>query len=150
MSKFKLELPNMLCLVNEHSPQYMTKIKSPADVYIIIQNIADHLDENREHLIVISMDTKNQIKSIDITSIGTLNANIVHSREIFYTAICHRSASIIIAHNHPSGDPTPSKEDIAVTEKLMEAGKILGIDLLDHVITGKGRYCSLKDEGFVK
>ena len=140
----------LLNMVYEGKPSYMTKIRSPADVQTLINDVMQELDSQREHCFCVSMNTKNQIKSVDVISIGTLNANIVHPREIFYTAICHRAASVIISHNHPSGDPTPSKEDIAVTEKLTESGKLIGIDLLDHVIIGDGRYISLKDEGLVK
>jgi DNA repair protein RadC len=141
--------PRLLNMIYEGKSQYMTKIKSPVDVHTLINNVMQELDGQREHCFCISMNTKNQIKSVDVISIGTLNANIVHPREIFYTAICHRAASVIISHNHPSGDPTPSKEDIEVTEKLIEGGKLIGIDVLDHVIIGDTRYISLKDEGLV-
>jgi len=142
--------PRLLNMVYEGKHRYMTKIRSPADVNTLIADVMQNLDSNKEHCFCISIDTKNQIKSVDVVSIGILDRNIVHPREIFYTAICHRAASIIISHNHPSGDPTPSKEDIAVTEKLIESGKLLGIDVLDHVIIGDDRYVSLKDEGLVK
>ena len=74
----------------------------------------------------------------------------MHPREVFKGALELSSASIIMIHNHPSGDPSPSREDIAVTEKLVEGGKLLGIDVLDHIIIGEGKYVSLKDEGFIK
>jgi DNA repair protein RadC len=86
----------------------------------------------------------------ELISIGSLNANIVHPREVFKAALMESCASVILSHNHPSGDPTPSREDIAVTEKLVEGGKLLGIDVLDHVVIGDGRYVSLKDEGYVR
>ena len=143
-------LPDMLKMISEETSEYKTKIKAPIAIYEILRNMTSEYDTEREHLFLFCLDTKNQIKSMDVISIGTINANIVHPREIFYAAIANRSASIILAHNHPSGDPTPSKEDIAVTEKLMKAGEILGIDVLDHIILGENRYISLKDEGLVR
>lgn len=150
MKKELEPLPDMLKMIKKGSTQYMAKIRAPHETYMTINEMTKHFDANKEHLFLFCLDTKNQIKSTDIISIGTLNANIVHPREIFYAAIVNRSASIILAHNHPSGDPTPSQEDIAVTEKIIKGRKMLGIDVLDHVIIGKGQYVSLKDEGIIK
>ncbi len=94
--------------------------------------------------------TKNKAIHSEIVSIGTLNASIVHPREVFRPAILHASNSVIVVHNHPSGDPTPSNDDIELTKRLAEAGKILGIELLDHVIVGNGSYISLKERGVIK
>jgi len=124
------------------------KIRSPADVYsLLYPKMREH---KREKLVALLLDTKNNVTREETVSIGSLNANIVHPREVFKAALMESSASVIISHNHPSGDPTPSREDIAVTEKLVEGGKMLGIDVLDHVIIGDGRYVSLKDEGLVE
>jgi DNA repair protein RadC len=82
-------------------------------------------------------------------SIGGLHSSIVHPREVFKTAVKRSAASIILAHNHPSGDPTPSQEDISITRRLIEAAKIIGIELLDHVIIGDSTYCSLKEKGLI-
>ncbi len=95
------------------------------------------------------LNTKNQIIGIEIIAIGTLNACICHPREIFYPAVANKAASIIIAHNHPSGDPTPSQEDVAVAKKIKDGGLLLGIDLLDSIVIGNDAYYSMKDEGMI-
>ncbi|TGC08312.1 RadC family protein [Methanolobus halotolerans] len=124
------------------------KIRSPADVYsLLYPKMREH---KRERLVALLLDTKNHVLREEVISIGSLNANIVHPREVFKAALIESCASVILSHNHPSGDPTPSREDIAVTEKLAEGGKLLGIDVLDHVVIGDGRYVSLKDEGYVR
>jgi DNA repair protein RadC len=124
------------------------KIRSPADVYSLLY--PRMREQKRERLVALLLDTKNQVLREEVISIGSLNANIVHPREVFKAALMESCASVILSHNHPSGDPTPSREDIAVTEKLIEGGKLLGIDVLDHVVIGEGRYVSLKDEGYVR
>ncbi|MCQ6962828.1 RadC family protein [Methanolobus chelungpuianus] len=124
------------------------KIRSPADVYSLLY--PKMREQKRERLVALLLDTKNQVLREEVISIGSLNANIVHPREVFKAALMESCASVILSHNHPSGDPTPSREDIAVTEKLVEGGKLLGIDVLDHVVIGEGKYVSLKDEGFVR
>lgn len=96
------------------------------------------------------LNTKNRIAGISTAHVGSLDASIVHPREVFTEALLHKAASIIVCHNHPSGDPTPSREDIAVTQTLREAGQLLGIDVLDHIILGDDdRYLSLKEGGYM-
>ncbi|WP_148705295.1 RadC family protein [Methanosarcina siciliae] len=124
------------------------KICSPRDVYSLMY--PRMREQKKEKFITLYLDTKNQILKEEVVSIGSLNASIVHPREVFKSALLESSASVIMVHNHPSGDPSPSREDIMVTEKLVEGGKLLGIDILDHIIIGDGRYVSLKDEGFVR
>jgi DNA repair protein RadC len=124
------------------------KICSPKDVYTLMY--PKMREQKKEKFITLCLDTKNQILKEEVISVGSLNASIVHPREVFKSALMESSASVIMIHNHPSGDPSPSREDIMVTEKLVEGGKLLGIDVLDHIIIGDGRYVSLKDEGFVK
>ncbi|KKH98800.1 DNA repair protein RadC [Methanosarcina sp. 1.H.T.1A.1] len=124
------------------------KIGSPKDVYTLMY--PKMREQKKEKFITLYLDTKNQILKEEVVSIGSLNASIVHPREVFKLALLESSASVIMVHNHPSGDPSPSREDIMVTEKLVEGGKLLGIDILDHIIIGDGRYVSLKDEGFVR
>ncbi|MDD2439967.1 MAG: DNA repair protein RadC [Methanosarcinaceae archaeon] len=124
------------------------KIRSPRDVYAFMY--PKMREQKKERFVSLCLDTKNQILKEDIVSIGSLNASIVHPREVFKSALMESSASVIMIHNHPSGDPNPSREDILVTEKLVEGGKLLGIEVLDHIIIGEGRYVSLKAEGFVR
>jgi DNA repair protein RadC len=124
------------------------KVRSPKDVYTLMY--PKMREQKKEKFITLYLDTKNQILKEETVSIGSLNASIVHPREVFKSALLESSASVIMIHNHPSGDPSPSREDILVTEKLVEGGKLLGIDVLDHIIIGDGRYVSLKDEGFVR
>lgn len=102
---------------------------------------------DREHLILATLNTKNIITSLTTVSIGSLNSAIVHPREVFKTAILANADTIILAHNHPSGDPNPSKEDIDTTNRIKECGKLLGIELLDHIILGDSTYVSLKEKG---
>ena len=123
------------------------KINSPEDVY---RRLYPTMRESKkEHFVELCLDTKNQIIREDTISIGSLNANVVHPREVFRTALIESAAHIIVAHNHPSGDPTPSREDIEITKKLVETGKIMGIDVLDHVIIGDCRHFSMKEAGHI-
>ena len=101
----------------------------------------------KEHFFVISFDTRNRILATDLIGVGTLNANLVHPREIFEIAIQKHAACIAVSHNHPSGDPTPSETDIAVTNQIKEAGKLMGITLLDHVIISKTHLYSFQENG---
>lgn len=106
--------------------------------------------EKREHFALLLLDTKNQVITFPDISIGSLNASIVHPREVFRCAISHCASSIILVHNHPSGDPSPSTEDINVTWRLIKSGKILDIEILDHIIIGDNKYTSLKQQGMIK
>lgn len=125
------------------------RFSSPEAAYKLFRACMEFLDEEREHFLMASLDTKNQLKAVHIISIGSLNANIVHPREVFYFAIQDRAAAIIVAHNHPSGDPAPSQNDIDITRKLVETGKVVGIELYDHIIIGDGRYLSLKEQNLI-
>ena len=123
------------------------KISSAIDCVNILNNEMSLL--NKEVLKIIMLNVKNIVIGIRDVSIGSLNSSIVHPREVFYEAIKNSSASIIIAHNHPSGDSTPSREDINITKRLKECGELLGINLLDHIIIGKNTYVSLKEKGIL-
>lgn len=134
-------------LVKESSMLYkQRRVRSPQDSYELFRDYLGDVD--REHFVVACLDTKNQPTNISTVHIGSLNASIVHPREIMKTAILSNAASIICCHPHPSGDPTPSPEDIDVTERLAEVGKIVGIELLDHIIIGDGKFISLKEKGY--
>lgn len=121
------------------------KIRSPRDC---VNVFAEYIgDADREHFVALMLDTKNQMVALHTVSIGDLSSSIVHPREVFKIAVALGAASIIVAHNHPSGDPTPSPEDIAVTRRLHQAGELLGIELLDHIVIGDQRWSSLKEKG---
>ncbi len=105
--------------------------------------------EAREHFIILLLSTKNHVLATPVISVGSLNASIVHPREVFREAINYSAAAVILVHNHPSGDPAPSQEDIAITKKLVEAGRLLDISVLDHVIIGDSKYVSLKEKGII-
>jgi DNA repair protein RadC len=121
-------------------------ITSPEDVISLMMDEMRYL--TKEYFKVIMLNVKNKVIAIETISIGSLNTSIVHPREVFKAAIERSCSSIILVHNHPSGDPTPSREDIEVTKRLVEGGNILGIKVLDHVIIGDGRGISLKEKGY--
>lgn len=125
------------------SSSQKTIIKSPQDVYAMLQPKIGHF--TKEHFIVISCNTRNGIIATDTVSIGILNASLLHPREVFDTAICRHAASIVLVHNHPSGDPTPSDADIEITEKIYKAGVIIGIPVLDHIVIAKDSFSSLRE-----
>lgn len=125
------------------SKQNGKSIKSPKDVYDYIHPKLNDID--KENFIVLHLDTKNKIIKDEIISIGTLNSSLVHPREVFKSAIKESANSIILVHNHPSGDSKPSIEDKEITEKLYDAGELLNIKVLDHVIIGKDEYYSFNE-----
>jgi DNA repair protein RadC len=127
------------------SPEERTKIRSPRDVFNLLGPMLR--EEKREHFMALLLDARNGVLRTRTISVGDLASSIVHPREVFAEAIRHSAASIIIAHNHPSGDPTPSTEDIAVTTRLAEAGELLGIEVLDHIVLGEVTFTSMKEKG---
>ena len=108
------------------------------------------LHEQKEHFAVLLLDAKNHILGMKVISIGSLTASVVHPREVFQEALRFSAASLILVHNHPSGDPTPSREDIATTERLVKAGKVMGIPVLDHIVLGGHAFLSMKERGMMK
>ena len=135
-------------MIKESSFLYQTRqILSPNDAYEMIKEQIAGLD--REQFIIACLNTKHEPTNITVVSVGSLNKAIVHPREVFKTAILSNAASIMAFHNHPSGDTTPSEPDIQLTHRLVEAGEILGIKLLDHLIIGDGSFTSLKEKGYL-
>ncbi len=122
----------------------IVSIKKPTD---IIPFVHDLRDKNREYFVVFYLNARNEILKREFVSVGILTASLVHPREVFAPAISHLAASVIFVHNHPSGDPTPSEEDIKLTKRLVSAGEILGIDVLDHIIIARSAYLSMKGKG---
>ena len=106
-------------------------------------------DKAKEHFKLILLNSRNRIISISTISIGTLTTSLVHPREVFKEALAHSAASVILAHNHPSGDPEPSEDDLKITKKLVESGKILGIEVIDHIIIGKNSFYSFREKGLI-
>lgn len=122
-------------------------IRSPKDIFHILESEFKFL--TKEHFVCLFLNTKNKVICKEIISIGSLNATIVHPREVFHAAIKHCSASIICVHNHPSGDSSPSPEDVNLTKRLVVAGETIGIEVLDHVIIGSNSYTSLREKNLM-
>ena len=146
LAKYKVQL------VKEKSALYdiSKNISGPQDAHDAIVKVTEIDLEAQEVFGIIALDTKNKIMAIHEVFRGSLNECMVHSREIFKTALLHNAAHIILFHNHPSGDPMASQNDIEVTKKMIECGKLLGIQVLDHIIVGEyGKYVSLKESNLI-
>jgi DNA repair protein RadC len=131
--------------IHSLNPEERPSIHSPADAAALVQYEMSALLQ--EHLRVINLDTRNRVINIEKVYVGSLNASTVRVGELFKSAIQRSAASIIILHNHPSGDPSPSPEDVALTRAIVAAGKLLDIEVLDHLVIGQGRWISLKEKG---
>ena len=118
-------------------------ISTPKDV---VAQLTDLRHNKKEHFIALYLNARNQLVYKETISMGTLNANLVHPREVFEPALKHSAAGIMVAHNHPSGDPKPSEDDLEITKRLVEAGKMMGVELLDHVIIATSNHFSFKEE----
>lgn len=127
------------------APQERPRVTSPGDAANLLMSEMTFLEQ--EHLRVILLNTRNHVLRIVTVYIGSLNTSVVRSGELFRPAIKENAAAIIVAHNHPSGDPTPSPEDVRVTREMVKAGKLLSIDVLDHIVIGRQRFVSLKERG---
>lgn len=123
------------------------KIESPEDAYRSVITLTNAQEEAQEVFGVLILNIKNKIVAVHEISRGELNSSLIHPREVFKPAVLHNAAAIICFHNHPSGEPEPSREDIETTKRLVEAGKIMGIEVLDHIIVGEEDYASLKERG---
>ena len=140
--KAAIELGNRLSVL---SPEERPIINSPADAAALVAYEMSGLEQ--EHLRVFLLDTRNHVLDIVEVYKGSVNSSQVHVGELFKPAIRRNASAIIVAHNHPSGDPTPSPDDVAVTRAIVQAGKLLGVDVLDHVVIGQGRWVSMKERG---
>ena len=141
--KAALELGRRLTMDRQDNDR--PQIRSPADAANLLLSDMSLLE--REELRVLLLDTKNRVQKIDTVYVGSLNTQMIRVGEVFRNAIRDLAAAIVVAHNHPSGDPTPSPEDVAVTKQIVEAGKLLDVDVLDHIIIGTNRWVSLKERG---
>ncbi len=148
MSRIQVSFERVV-LVKEKAGRYELprETKNPEEAYRAITAITNVQEEAQEVFGILILNTKNKIVAVHEVSRGTLSASMVHPREVFKLAVLHNAAAIICFHNHPSGDPKPSRDDIEITERLVEAGKIMGIEILDHIIVGDDGYASLKERG---
>lgn len=135
-------------VVREEAPAYLQsrRISRPEDVYELLHDLQR---ETKEHFLALHLDGKNRIICLDRVSTGSLNQSIVHPREVFKGALLSSAAAVVLVHNHPSGDPTPSTEDREITRRLREVGELVGIKVLDHVIVGEDRYVSFSELGII-
>ena len=129
--------------------EYLVALSNPQKVFEVVTAITGIQDSPSEEFWVLLLNIKNKITGVEMISKGSLNSAIVHPREVFKSAILHNSASVIFAHNHPSGDPEPSIEDIHLTRRLEDGGRLLGIEVLDHIVVGDGVFTSMKQRGLM-
>lgn len=153
ITKYKTKLTENKRIVLEkeisaNRPDMTAIIRSPEDIYDFARRFLRLHEESEEYLYMACMNTKNKINGVFEISHGTVNSSVFGVREIMQKALLANAVSIIMMHNHPSGDPTPSREDVEVTKRLDEAGRLLGVRVLDHVIVGDS-YCSLKEKGYL-
>lgn len=135
-------------MVKESSVKYEKRvIASPFDGYMIVKDFLEDLD--REQLMLLCLNTKNEPTNLSVISIGTLNSSLMHPREVFKIAILSNASKIMLAHNHPSGTSNPSLEDRLMTERIKDCGKMMGIELLDHIIVGDNTYYSFKENNSI-
>ena len=148
--RFKVIRPvSETLVVNEVAADYVgrkARVTNSGDVFSLFSFL---VNESKEHFLALHLDCKNHIFCIGHVSAGSLNASIVHPRELYKSALLSSAAVVILMHNHPSNDPTPSREDLELTGRLREAGELLGVRVLDHVIIGSGCYVSLADRGLI-
>lgn len=150
MSRIQVSFERVV-LIKEKVGRYELprETRSPEEAYNAIKIITNVQEEAQEVFGILVLNIKNKIVAVHEVSRGALNSSIVHPREVFKPAVLHNAAAIICFHNHPSGDTEPSKDDIEVTKRLVEAGKIMGIEVLDHIIIGDDKYTSLKGMGVI-
>lgn len=137
-----LELGRRLMAEN---PEERFQIRAPSDAANLLMPMLGHKEQ--EHFVVLYLDTRNRVLEHELLYKGSLNTSLVRIAEVFRGAVRRNCAGVIVAHNHPSGDPAPSPEDVALTRRLVEAGKLLEVDLLDHLVIGQNRFVSLRERG---
>ncbi len=135
-------------VIREDMPAYLStnRFSSPQQVFEMFRDL---VIETKEHFLCLHLDGKNRIICLDRVSVGSLNQSVVHVREVLKSTLLSSAAATILIHNHPSGDPSPSNEDLAITRRLKEAGELIGIPVLDHIIIGDGQYVSLAERGLL-
>ena len=135
-------------VIREDMPAYMAtdRFTSPQQVFEMFRDL---ILETKEHFLSLHLDGKNRIICLDRVSVGSLNQSVVHVREVLKSALISSAAAILLIHNHPSGDPNPSNEDLVITRRLKEAGELIGIPVLDHIIIGEGQYVSFVERGLL-
>ncbi len=138
-----LEVVSVQLVREKMLPDVAEAISDTADAGKLFQRLMNRLD--REVMALLTMDSQNRPINISVISMGTLNSSLIHPREVFKTVILSNAAGFIIAHNHPSGDVVPSAEDIKITKRLQEAGNLMGIELIDHIIIGYEKYYSFRE-----
>ncbi len=141
-------------LVVREAPSIPAKLKPFVGVHFnsslqVFRILSDLKSMDVETFLCLHLNGKNIVKALQVVSIGSLSSSLVHPREVFRSAIINGAAAVILAHNHPSGDPAPSDEDLQITKRLCEVGKLIGIKCLDHIIIGSGRYFSFADQGLI-
>ncbi len=135
-------------VIRENMPVYIetTRFSSPLQVFEMFRDL---ILETKEHFLCLHLDGKNRIICLDRVSVGSLNQSIVSPREVFKSACVNSSAGLILIHQHPTGDPNPSAEDISITKRLKEVGELIGIPVLDHIVIGDGKYVSFAERGLL-
>lgn len=135
--------------VSVNCPEVDRKMNSPEKLVILARSFLRMHEETEEYMYMVCMNTKLEMTCVFEISHGNVNSSIVGTREVFQKALLANAVNIALIHNHPSGDPTPSREDVEVTKRLMEAGKIVGVQVIDHLIIGRPGFSSLKEKGYI-
>jgi len=135
-------------VIRENMPAYITtdRFNSPQQVFEMFKDL---VIETKEHFLCLHLDGKNRIICLDRVSVGSLNQSVVHVREVLKSALLSSAAGTLLIHNHPTGDPSPSPDDIIITNRLKEAGLLIGIPVIDHIIIGDGQYVSFVERGLL-
>ena len=139
-----------LKIIRERRPGYGHR-RQFRDAQSVYESFRERFEQaDREEFVVLLLNAKNQLLGFNVISVGSLTSSLVHPREVFKAAIVGNAAAIILIHNHPSGDPQPSAEDLSITTRLCQVGEVMGVRVLDHVVIGEGRYVSFVDEGLMQ